>query len=75
MWTILIKILHHSIPATSCIYVKCSDGRYFEQPQVKKVDDAAETFLDQVLDAATISRQHLSNKVPMKRLTQEQWRE
>ena len=59
----------------SCIYVKCSDGQYFEAPQVNIGDDAAEKSLDQVLAAATICRQHLANKIPMKRLTQEQWRE
>ena len=55
--------------------MKCSDVRYFEAPQVNIGDDAAETFLDQVLAAATICRQHLANKIPMKCLTQEQWRE
>ena len=38
-------------------------------------DDAAEKFLDQVLAIATICRQNLANKISMKRLTQEQWRE
>ena len=38
-------------------------------------DDAAETFLDHVLAAATICRQHQANKIPMKQLTQEQWKE
>ena len=55
--------------------MNCSDGRYFEPPQVNIGDDASEKFLDQVLAAATICRQHLANKIPMKRLTQEQWRE
>ena len=55
--------------------MKCSGGQYFEAPQVNIGDDATEKFLDQVLAAATICRQHLANKIPMKRLTQEQWRE
>ena len=38
-------------------------------------NDATEKFLEQVLATATICRQHLANKIPMKRLTQEQWRE
>ena len=63
------------VPFGSCIYVKCSDGQYFEAPQVNIGDDAAEKFLDQVLAATTIWRQHLANKISMKRLTQEQWRE
>ena len=63
------------VPCGSCIYVKCSDGRCFEAPQVNIGDDAAENFLDQVLAVATICRQHLVNKIPMKRLTQEQRRE
>ena len=45
-----------------------------EPPQVNIGDGAAEKFLDQVLAAATICRQHLANKIPMKQLTQEQWR-
>ena len=38
-------------------------------------DDAAEMFLDQVLGAITTYRQHLANKISMKRLAQEQCRE
>ena len=56
------------VPCGSCIYLKCIDGRYFEAPKVNIEDDAAEKFLDQVLAAATICRQHLANKIPMKRL-------
>ena len=63
------------VPCGSCIYVKCSDGQYLEALQVNLGDDAAEKFLDQVLAAAAVCRQHLANKIPMKRRTQEQWRE
>ena len=55
--------------------MKSSDRQYFQPPQVNIGDDAAETFLKQVLAVATICRQHLANNIPMKRLTQEQWRE
>ena len=65
----------HHVLCGSCIYVKCSDGRYFEPPEVNIGDDAAEKFLDQVLVAATICRQHLVIKIPMKRLIQEHRRE
>ena len=65
----------HHIPCGSCIYEKSSDGQYFEPFQVNIGDDAAEKFLDQVLAAATICRQHLANKILMKWLIQEQWRE
>ena len=65
----------HHIPCGRCIYVKCSHWWYFEVPQVNIGNDGTEKFLDQVLAAATICRQHLTNKIPMKRLTQEQWRE
>ena len=44
------------IPCGSFIYVKYSDGRYFEAPQVSIGDNATEKFLDQVLAAATICR-------------------
>ena len=54
--------------------MKCSDGQYFEAPQENIGDDAAEKFLDQVLAAATIWREHLTNKIAMKQLTQKQWR-
>ena len=63
------------VPRGGCIYVKCSDGRYFEVSQVNIGNDATEKFLDQVLAAATICRQYLTNKILMKWLTQEQWRE
>ena len=63
------------VPYGSCIYMKCGDGQYFEAPRVNIGDDAAEKFLDQVLAVATICRQHLANKIPMKGMTQEQWRE
>ena len=55
--------------------MKCSGRRYFEPTQVNTGDDTAEKSLDQVLTAATICRQHLANNIPMKWLTQEQWRE
>ena len=55
--------------------MKSRDGRYFEPPQVNIGDDATEKFLDQVLAAATIYRQHLVNKISMKWLIQEQWKE
>ena len=64
----------HHIPCGSCIYVKCSDGQYFEPPQVNIRDVVAEKFLDHVLAAVTICRQHLANNIPMKQLIQEQWR-
>ena len=65
----------YHVPCGSCISVKCSDGQYFEPPQVNIGDDATEKCLDQVLVRASICRQHLANKIPMKRLTQVQWRE
>ena len=46
-----------------------------KHPQVNMDDDANEKFLDQVLPAATILRQHLTHKIPIKRLTLQQWRE
>ena len=65
----------HHVPCGSCICLKCSDGQYFKVAQVNIGDGTAETFLYQVLAAAAICRQHLANKIPMKRPTQEQWRE
>ena len=38
----------HHLPCGSCIYMKCSDGQYFELPQVNMGDEAAKKFLDQV---------------------------
>ena len=64
----MIQYQHH-VPYRSCIYVKCSDGWYFEAPQVNIGDDSAKKFLEQLLPAATFCRQHLPNKIPMKRLT------
>ena len=61
----------HCIPSGNCIYVKCSDEPYFEPLQVHMGDDAAEKFLEQVLATATIGKQHLVNKIAMKRLTRE----
>ena len=52
------------------IYMKCSDGGYFDVSQVNIGE-----FLKKVFTVATICRQHLPNKIPMKQLTQEQWRE
>ena len=63
-----IQYQHH-VPCRSCIYVKCSDGWYFEAPEVNIGDDSAKMFLEQLLPAATFCRQHLPNKIPMKRLT------
>ena len=61
----------HHIPCGSCICLKHSDGWYFDASQVNIRDEASEKFLDHVIAAATICRQHLVNKIPMKRLTQE----
>ena len=61
----------HHTPCGSCIFVKCSDWQYFEPPQVNIGDDAAEKFLDHVLAAAAICRQHLAHNISVKRLTQE----
>ena len=55
--------------------MKCSDGWYFEAPQVNISDDGTEKFFNQVLPAASICRRNLANKIPLKRLTQERWRE
>ena len=65
----------HHVPRGSCVYVKYSDGQYFEPPQLNIGDDAAERFLDQVLVASTICRQNLTKKISMKWLAQEQWRD
>ena len=79
MWTIVTKILSHPIPASHtigiCIYIKCSDGQYFEPHQVNIGDDATKKFLQQILAMTTICRQHLPKNIPLKQLTQEQWGE
>ena len=79
MWTIIIKILHQPVPGNTYNVEAASKWNVvmddFEAPQVNMGDDAAQKFLDQVLAAATICRQHLDNKIPMKRLAQVQWRE
>ena len=38
-------------------------------------DETGEKFLDQVLATATIFKQHMTNKILIEWLTQEQWRE
>ena len=68
------KYKYH-LSCSSSICVKCSDRRYFELTIKNMRDDTAEKFLDQVLPAATICRQHLASKIPIKRLTLEQWSE
>ena len=55
--------------------MKCSGGQYFELAKASIRDDATEKFLEQVLASAIICREHLANKISMKRLTQEQWKE
>ena len=47
----------------------------FEPSQVNIGDETAENFFDQFLATETICRQHLTNKIPIKWLTQWQWRE
>ena len=51
-----------------CIYLKYSDGQYFEPSQINK-GATAENFLEQVLTAATICGHHLPNIILMKQLT------
>ena len=38
-------LYQHHVSCGSCIYVKCSDGQYFEPPQVNVGDDTTEKFL------------------------------
>ena len=64
----------HHVPCGGCIYVKCSDGRYAEPPQVNMGDDTVEVF-EPGPSCSNICRQHLANTIPMELLTQEQWRE
>ena len=49
--------------------------KIFEPINVNLGDGIAEKILDHVLAAATIFRQHMTNKILMKHVTQEQWRE
>ena len=63
------------VPCGSCIYMKCSDRRYFEPPQLNRGDDKADKFLEQILVVVIICRQHLANNICMKWLTQGQCRE
>ena len=79
MWAIVIEILHHPIPASrsmwelhlheiqwwTILWTTPSEYRGWRRWK----------FLGQVLATATICRQHLTNKIPMKRLIQEQRRE
>ena len=72
MWAIVIKTFHHPIPI-SCFMWKLHPRellwwQYFEPPQMNLGDDADEKILEQVLVTATISRQHLTNKMPMKQI-------
>ena len=62
---------HYHVKCGSCIYVKNNDGWYFQPPQVNMRDGAVKKFLDQVLATATIWRQHMAKKIPMKWLTLE----
>ena len=55
--------------------MECTYGRYFEAPQVNMGVEATEKFSNQVLAVANIFKQQLANKIPMKRLTLEQWNE
>ena len=73
--TSFITQYQYHVPFESCIYVKCSDGQNFEPLQVNIGGDFTEKFLDQVLDAVFICRQHLSNNILMKWLNHEQWKE
>ena len=60
----------HTLWAGILFFCQC-----FEPPQVSIGDDTAEKIFNQVLATTTICRQHLTNKIPMKWLTQEQWSE
>ena len=67
--------LQKHVPCGSCLYVVSSDGKYFQPPEVNHGPDAAEKFLDQVMATSTKIRQYLKRKIPMERLTPEQWNE
>ena len=75
MWAIVIEILPESHTMWELHLYEVQWWGILWTTQVNIRDDATEKFWDCVLATATICRQHLANKIAMKRLTQEQCRE
>ena len=54
------KYQHH-VPCGSCIHLNCSDGQYFEPPQMNMRDGTAEKTTPETADSRTmkgIQQQH-----------------
>ena len=57
------------------MYTVSTDKRFYSKPTVEFGENSAESFLDAVLCEANRIRRYLSYKVPMERLTKQQWDE
>ena len=55
------------------MYTVSTDKRFYSKPKIEFGENSAESFLDAVLCEANRIRKFLSYKVPMKRLTTQQW--
>lgn len=62
------------IPCGFGIHTVCTDKRFYSKPKIYFGKDCAERFIDCVQREAAIIRKFLRNKVPMTRLSSEQWR-
>ena len=62
------------IPCGACIYVKCSDDRYFRKPLVITGENVAEKFVDKIKELSKKIKLNLQNKIPIKKLTIEKKR-
>ena len=61
------------IPCSFGIYTVCSDKRFYSSPKVYFGKDSAEKFIDCVQQEAKLIRKYLQNKIPMERLSAQQW--
>jgi len=63
------------IPCGFGMHTVCTDKRFYSQPKVYFGEDSAEKFLDMVQRESKLIRKFLKNKIPMERLSSDQWRE
>ena len=73
-WSWTEKYQTH-IPCSFGMHTVSSDKRFYSKPKIYFGEDSAEKFIDFVQREAKVIRKFLKNKIPMERLSSQQWRE
>ena len=63
------------IPCGLGMHTVCTDKRFYSEPKIYFGEDSAEKFIDCIQQEAATIRGFLKNKIPMERLSSQQWQQ